>query len=285
LRTGLRVRDAWLQVFDKEPVRAVLSADEHNPFTRLPVVLARARRIPTTYCDHGALNLVPSIRQHCSDTYLARGEMAHDYWVNWCGLPAERVVVGAPPEGDEAPLAASQAGNTIVFFSEPYELGWARVERFYKEVLPPLCALARNTGRKLIIKLHPFESLRGRTKMIRALLSPEQTGMVEIISGPLTPELLQSAWCGLTVESSVVLDCALRGVPCFLCDWFAIGWFEYARQFARYGVGYVLNSPDEILGIPGLIEHARVMPAVRERLKTPMDSQQLNAVLSGSALG
>ena len=37
LMSGLRVRDAWREVIAKEPITAVLSGDEHNAFTRLPI--------------------------------------------------------------------------------------------------------------------------------------------------------------------------------------------------------------------------------------------------------
>ena len=44
LKSGLRVRDAWREVLAREPITAVLSADEYNPYTRLPILLARSRR-------------------------------------------------------------------------------------------------------------------------------------------------------------------------------------------------------------------------------------------------
>jgi hypothetical protein len=42
-RHGLEVRDAWRNVLDTEPVQAVLCADDSNPYTRIPLLLARAR--------------------------------------------------------------------------------------------------------------------------------------------------------------------------------------------------------------------------------------------------
>ncbi len=87
VRKGLRIRDAWLRVFSKESISGVLSGDENNPYTRLPVILANARKIPTTFSPHGALDTTLAVRVPCSDTYLAQGEMARDYWVRWCGLP------------------------------------------------------------------------------------------------------------------------------------------------------------------------------------------------------
>ena len=63
LNSGLRVRDAWRAVFAREPITAVLSADEYNPYTRLPTLLARSRKLRTVFCDHGALNMSFGIRR------------------------------------------------------------------------------------------------------------------------------------------------------------------------------------------------------------------------------
>ena len=63
LKRGLRVRDAWREVFAREPITTVLSADEYNPYTRLPILLARSRKLRTVFCDHGALNMSFGIRR------------------------------------------------------------------------------------------------------------------------------------------------------------------------------------------------------------------------------
>ncbi len=280
MRKGLRIRDAWLRVFSKESISAVLSGDENNPYTRLPVILAHARKLPTTFSAHGALDTTLALRVPCSDNYLAQGEMARDYWVHWCGLSPDRVMVGAPQE--EAPRDLNGGSrDLLVFFSEPYEVESGRVERLYKEILPQLCMVAQQTGRQVVVKLHPFESLRGRRKVIDGVLSKAERELVTLMGGPLAPGLLNRAWCGLTVESSTAVDCALHGVPCFLCNWFDISWFGYAKQFARFGVGRLLNSPQEILEIPSLIEQFEPITS-RSNLAAPIGTEELDAILSGA---
>lgn len=280
LGNGLRVRDAWLGLLKAEPVRSVLSADENNPYTRIPVVLAASRGIPTIFCDHGALNMSFSVRQPRSDIYLVRGEMARDYMLRHSKLPSERVVVGAPGHADPANRSSGNR-DCIVVFSEAYELFAGRVEDFYREVFPRLCSVARETGRRVVLKLHPFESLRARRRVLQKVLSGKDFQCVEIRSGPLTQELMDRVWCGITVESSVACDCALQGVPCFLCHWFESSWYEYGRQFAKFGAGYLLNSPEELLRIPALVEEFRSTPEMRGRLVTAIGSARLEEVLSG----
>lgn len=280
LRNGLRVRDAWLGVLERENVCSVLSADENNPYTRLPVLLAGTRRIATVLCDHGALNMTFALRQLCSELYLVRGEMARDYLVQKCGLRSERVVVGAA-SGAVDVRNSERIRDWIVIFSEAYELFSGRVEGFYREIFPPLCALARQTGRKVVLKLHPFESLRARRKVLKSALSEEDYQSVEVRGGPLTPELLERTWCGITVESSAACDCALQGIPCFLCNWFDASWYQYGKQFAKFDAGYLLSSPEEISKIPELIEQCRSSAETRLRLVRPIGNDKLKAMLLG----
>ena len=96
LKSGLGVRDAWREVFAREPIAAVLSADENNPYTRMPILLARSKKLRTVFCDHGALNMSFEIRPPVSDTYLMKGDMARDYGVTWCGLPTTKSSLAVP---------------------------------------------------------------------------------------------------------------------------------------------------------------------------------------------
>ena len=282
LQSGLRVRDAWREVFAREPITAVLSADENNPYTRLPILLARSRKLPAVCCDHGALTMSFGIRPTVSDTYLVKGDMARDYVVEWCGFSKDKVVVGAPLETPGAvPPSVRTQRDWIVYYSEPYELSSSRTQAFYAELLPELCRLARRVNRKVIVKLHPFESRRTRVAIIDKVLSAEQRSFVEIREGAMTADLFARAWCSLTVESSVAVESALNGVPCFLCSWFDASWYDYGKQYAKYSAGYPLDSPLRIREIPQLLEQFQITEATRKSLETSISPERLESVLSG----
>src|SRR5579862_4473998 len=53
---GLEIRDAWCNVLDQEAVRSVMCADDSNPYTHIPLLLAAERGLPTIACHHGALD-------------------------------------------------------------------------------------------------------------------------------------------------------------------------------------------------------------------------------------
>jgi hypothetical protein len=266
-RHGLEVRDAWRNVLDYEPVQAVLCADDSNPYTRIPLLLARERGLPNIACHHGALDGRYLFKRSYADVIWVQGKMEEDYLVRRCAVPPEKVEIGAPA------LSASWSGAEpsnrqdfrpyLVFFSELCEVFGGRGEEFYADVLPPLADLALATGRELVVKLHPAESEEERTRVLGRILSKEQRCVTRVLSGPLSEHLLMKAWFGITILSTVAVECAVRGIPCFLCKWLEFSAHGYVEQFIRFGVGIGLEGPNEIKRIPEYLrEHASKANAV-----------------------
>ncbi len=270
LAHGLAVRDAWSCLLEREPVCGVFCGDDTNVNTRLPVLLAARRGLPTLDFHHGAMDGFYLVKRLSSDLYLVKTELERDYLLRVCGLPAERVVLGAPvPAYTTASLRSpvekfSTRKTAIVFFSEPYENMGMKAEEVYRELVPPLCALARETGHGLVLKLHPFESARERSRILRTAVPQDDFERIRILTAPLSEGLLSETWAGITVESTTVLDCAARGVPCFLCGWLTLSPFGYLQQYARFGAGQLLNRAEEIAEIPGRIAERGIGDGVRE---------------------
>ena len=283
LRNCLRMRDAWQGVLEREEVEAVMCADENNPYTRTPAMLARRRGVPTVYCSHGALDGTILFRGICSQTYLAKGEMEADYFVRDCAVPAERIFVSAAP-GTYMAARSKGDGTHIVFFSEPYELHGGRTENLYSEVLPRLCGLAREHGKKVMVKLHPFESLTGRSALVGRILTEEDRKLVEVSAEPFSEQLLRKIWFSLTVESSVAVECALAGIPSFLCGWFDLDLYSYGKQYEKFGAARILKEPAEVSRVPELLGEGRLDATARERLYRPITREELEAVLEGKAV-
>jgi len=252
IRNGLSVRNAWRTVLEREPICGVLCGDDSNPYTLLPVMLAARRGISTVNFHHGAFDGRYLLKDLPCDVYLAKSEMERDYLVRVCELSGEQVVIAAPssesvqPDKERSPAQKTSA----VFFSEPYEGVGMRAEEVYREVLPPLCRLARENGRGVILKLHPFESAPQRRRMIREILSSEDGRLVSVMEGPLTDTLMVQTWFGITVESTTVIDCMQHGIQCFLCGWLTLWPFGYAQQYVRFGVGETLRDAEQVAEIP-----------------------------------
>lgn len=281
-RNGLLARNAWSAVLDREPVQGVLCGDDSNLYTRLPILLAARRKLPTVDFHHGAFDGRYLLKDLPCDVYLAKNEMERDYLLRICGLPAEKVVIGAPASGFVVHgEGRKQPENTsVIFFSEPYEVAGMRAEEVYREILPPLWRLARAHGRGLIVKLHPFESRSQRYRIVRDIVPSEGGRSVSVVDGPLTDELMSQAWFGVTVESTSVMDCLQRDIACFLCEWLAHSPYEYVRQYARFGVGEILRNAEEVGGIPDRLADLKSRPLMQPSLATSADPAMLQQWLT-----
>jgi len=266
-----------------EQISAVLCGDENNPMNRIPVLLARERKLPTIHCDHGALNVLLPLRKPACDTYLLKGEMEQDFMGRTSAVASSQMEQGAPGVlSSSRTREASPVTGSIVLFSEQYELTQGRTRILYKEVLPPLCAIARKYGRRVKVKLHPFESPASRRRIVGAVLGAADREIVDMVQGPLTEELLADIWFAVTVESSVSVDCAIQGIPCFLCRWFIAPLVGYGEQFVKYGAARGLESPQEIVRIPEMLRDFGIGPEVQQRLWNPIEAGRLERLLRGS---
>ncbi|MGA8273957.1 MAG: hypothetical protein WB919_20505 [Candidatus Sulfotelmatobacter sp.] len=284
-RHGFEIRDAWRNVLDTEPVQAVLCADDSNPYTRIPLLLARERGLPNIACHHGALDGRYVFKRSYGDTIWVKGKMEQDYLVRRCGVPAARVEIAAPslPRNwnRNSESNRKQFQPHILFLSEASDVLGGRAEEFYRDILPPLADLARSTGRKLIVKLHPAESKRERSRTLLRILSAEQRRVTELVHGPLTEDLLAKAWFGITILSTVTTECAIRGIPCFLCKWLEFSPYGYVEQFIRFGVGIGLNDPSELSQIPRYLEHPQSADA-SENCWQPAGTGRLRELMASS---
>jgi len=286
-RDGLTIRNAWRNVLSEERIVAVMCGDDSNIYTRLPVLLARQQGIPTLDFHHGVLDGRFLMKELPSDLYLAKGEMERDYLVRLCHLPAERVIVAGPARSPAVPrsVPTQERGTdegSLIFFSEPYEAWGSRTEEIYRELLPPLARLAREFGRKLVVKLHPFESDHERMAVIAKVLPPEDAALVDVVGGPFRAERVAKAWFAITVESSTVIDCSLLGVPCFLCEWLSCSPYGYTQQYARFGVGRILNSPMQLSELPRMLTEPAI-PLSRDTLLKPADPEWLRRTIATGA--
>lgn len=279
LRRWLFVRDAWINVFDSESLMSVLCCDGTNPYTLIPLLIAKGRGIPAVIAHHGALDGHYLFKRCPADYILAKGEMERDYLMRHCRIPSERILIGAP---FAVPPQVRSEKPHIVFFSEDYEVSGARVAEFYRSVLPPLAKLAAENEKELILKLHPTENLRDRRRIALSVLTAEEFRRLSIVEGPLAEDLMTQAWFAVAGISTTAVECAMRGVPVFLCAWLENWPCGYLDQFAKFGVGMKLSNSGEIQQIPALVQDFK--PCDPRQLWTRVDAGELDNILTGSAV-
>ena len=276
---GLALRDAWLRVFAFQRVTSCLSADDSNPNTRIPLILAKNRGIPTLACHHGALDFRMAIKVNHADAYLAKSEIELDYLKRFCHFPPQKIAVAAPPLSTLR-RTISRSTRWLVFFTEPYHgYGW-RTDEVYRDLLPRLFSLAQNCGLRLVFKLHPFESIKRHREILRRLI-PKNASKIDVLAGPPTEQLWNNTRLALTVQSSTALECTALGIPVFLCAWLRDSYSGYVQQYARFGAGHVLESPEQIADIPQVLEK-REKSSHQRASSTAIDSRDFAQLLSGA---
>ena len=281
MRWGIAVRDAWNGVFESETVLGCLCADDSNPYSRLPLILAANRGIPTLVCHHGAMDSKMAVKVAHADTYLAKGEIEQDFLVRSCGVAPERVVLGGQGLASTPETTKPAARSTepwLVFFTEPFQAAGWRTEEVYRDLLPKLWSLAQSCGLKLVFKLHPFESVKGHRRILRKYL-PRQEAGIGVIAGAPSPQLWRNTRFALVVQSTVALQCASLGIPVFLCSWLRDSSSGYVEQFSRFGIGHILESSDELSDIPRLLEVKGKTIQMRPALWETMDPAKLRDLL------
>ena len=280
LRRGLAIRDAWLNVFASEPILSVLCADEMNWQIRLPLLIAHLQGLPAIACHHGALDWRYSFQETSADYFLAKGQMEWNYLVELCGMDREKIAIAAPLRSSRVDPGSSRK-DSIVFFSEPYEASGGRCRGYYEGLLPRLAELAEQSGRRLVLKLHPFESRRERKRLAEDILPVDRRHLLHIADGPLNEPLLQRAWFGITITSSTAVDCALSEVPMFLCQWLDFSCNEYAEQFIRFGAARGLRSELQIAEIPHILRNS--VWSKPQGLWQGMENRELRSLISEGA--
>jgi hypothetical protein len=282
-RWGIPLRDAWLRFFSSEHVTACLSADDSNPNTRIPLILAKKLGVPAVACHHGALDFRMAFKENHADVYLAKSEMELDYLRRTCQLASEKMVLAAPALPKPLPLqhADRRSAPWLVFFTEPYQsYGW-RNDEVYLDLLPRLCSLAQTCGLRLVFKLHPFETVEGHRRMLRRLV-PEDERQIEVLAGPASDELWHNARLALTAQSSTALECASLRIPVFLCGWLRDSYSGYVQQYTRFGAGHVLESSAQIGMIPTLLEGRYGKAFQLQATSSAVDPEGFAHLLSGT---
>ena len=145
--------------------------------------------------------------------------MEWDYLQSTCGVDAHRIVMGEPsPRSDKNASVWRENAPWITFFTEPYEADFWRADAIFREVLPRLCAVARRARKTVVLKLHPFESARQRTKLVKRVLSEaDRKCKFKRCTTLRRHSLAHLVRCDRGVYCGVRM-CDSR-IPAFLCGW------------------------------------------------------------------
>jgi hypothetical protein len=113
------------------------------------------------------------------------------------------------------------------------------------------------------------------------VLTSDQSAAIEWLVGRTEPELLRRTWFGVTVQSSVAVECVVQGVPCFLCEWLDLWPYGYIGQYRKFGVAMGLASPSDVSRIPEMLAEYRPNRKVAEDCWEAITPKRFEEILAG----
>jgi hypothetical protein len=78
------------------------------------------------------------------------------------------------------------------------------------------------------------------------------------------------------------VECYALGIPVYLCAWLRDSWAGYLQQYAQFGVGHVLESPDQISEIPELLANQENRSLRQGAPQKPIALDDLQDLFSGT---
>jgi len=111
-------------------------------------------------------------------------------------------------------------------------------------------------------------------------LRPEDRAMFRIRDAPLTLKMVRGTWFSLIVESSVVVEQTLQGIPCYICGWLDTRLNAYTSQYVRFGAATTLDRPESILKIPKYMQKSVVSRDILHGLYRPIEPAELDRLLT-----
>lgn len=266
VRWGIPIRDAWSRIFEIENIAECFCADDSNPYTRIPLILAKKRKLPTVACHHGALDCRLAFKTTHADVHLVKTEMERDYAISVCRLPSKKVSFETSEASLQIDDPCGKDSGCLTFFTEAYHSAGFREGELFRDLLPNLLAAAREMRLKLVLKLHPFDGRRKMNLCLSAALPRRDRKSIQVWSGPMSSERWRVTEIMVTGQSSVALEAVKKGIPAFLCKWLGDPFSGYQKQFVRYGIGKLLESVEEVLKIPRIVQAGNFAPQAKPAL-------------------
>jgi hypothetical protein len=276
LKWGVAVRDAWSTILDTENVVECFCADDSNPYTRIPLILAKKRRLPSVASHHGALDFRLAFKRSHGDIRLVKSEMERDYAVSICKVPARQIVLDLPETKPVIRTVPStgDAPGCLTFFTEAYHSSGFREAEVFRELVPKLLSVTQALRLHLVFKLHPFDGVKKMRACLRTAVQDVDREHVHLWDGPMSNERWQATRVIVTGQSSVAVEAAEKGIRTFLCRWLGDPFSGYQKQFVHYGIGHLLNSAEEIVRIPELLRTSTAEEMAAEPLSYDIESME-----------
>lgn len=251
-----RALHRWRQAVRPEMIVVGNAGDE-----RVLLMRESAEPVPVVLLQHGIMHWTYAVTDEPVDVFLLRGPFFQRS-VNE-KLRRKTVVHNFPEAG-----TGSQPGNTerkdILFITTPYDVPVLFHRGDLRDILGSLLRVAHSTHRRLMIRVHPNETISAYEQAV-AELQHEFGWQAEVgySQGPGADEVLARSCLAVLHFSTMFLDCLRHGIPIVSFGWH---WFPNKRQFEEEGIFHF--APD-LRGFENLVRQGieGKLPVRREGLE------------------
>ena len=217
----------WRDAVQPEMIVVGNAGDE-----RILLLNESIEKVPTVLLQHGIMHWTYAVTDEPVDVFLLRGPFFQRA-VNE-KFRRKTVIQNFP----EVAAASSQRRKVerkdILFITTPYDVPALFHRNDRRDILRSLLLVAQSTQRRLMIRVHPNETISDYEQAIREL--EHELGLrteVAYSQGPGADEVLTSSCVAVLHCSTMFLDCLRHGIPIVSFGWH---WFPNKQQFEDEGI-------------------------------------------------
>jgi hypothetical protein len=191
-----------------------------------------AERVPVVLLQHGVMHWTYAVTDQPVDVFLLRGPF-FQRTVNE-KFRRKTVVHNFPEPEITAPPQGHIEPKDILFITTPYDVPALFHREDLRDILRSLVIVAHSTRRRLVIRVHPNETVSSYEQAV-AELRQELRFEVEVgySQGPGVDEVFARSCVAVLHFSTMFLDCLRHGVPIVSFGWH---WFPNKHQFEEEGI-------------------------------------------------
>ena len=230
----------WRQAVQPEMIVLGNAGDE-----RVLLMREGVERVPVVLLQHGIMHWTYAVTDEPVDVFLLRGPFFQRS-VNE-NLRRKTVVQNFPDPDTILPQERTERKD-ILFITTSYDVPVLFHREDLRDILRSLLRLARGTARRLMIRVHPNETIPDYEQAI-AELQRELGVQAEVAysQGPGADEVFAHSCVAVLHFSTMFLDCLRYGIPIVSFGWH---WFPNKRQFEDEGI---LHFAADLRGFEDLV--------------------------------
>lgn len=203
---------------------------------------AKEKGIPTILLQHGILGDYCQLLDPPADHYIVRGR----FWQEFLSQAAcKRSVILNPPQ-TLIPSKKSDANTEsikkhILFLTAPYPVFEFMHLVDLDDILVTLLQVASTENIKLIIRVHPLESIGYYQQIVTRLILEMTLRNIQVSysQGPGLDLLVRESAVAVTYNSTVFLDCLRENIPLVSFGWHD---FSYKKQIENLNIVHFAKS-------------------------------------------